>query len=134
MVQLIEADFQLVMRIFINFRNNRAIERDKRLSKYNFSSRRGYAIEEALLEKYLFYDSTMQNNIKVITTIIDLEAYYDRQLLNIEEIVEEAVGIDRKAIKLIIKVLPRIEHYVHTKFGISSMSYSSELEYYVGTG
>ena len=66
------------MRIFINFRNTGAIERNRRLSKYNFGSRKGYVIDEVLLEKCLFYISTMRNNKKAITTITDLEAYYDR--------------------------------------------------------
>ena len=103
------------MRIFINFRNTGAIERDRRLLKYSFGLRKGYAIDEVLLEKCLFYDSIMRNNKKAITRITDLEAYYDRQLPNIGRIVKESIGIDRKAIKLITKVLLRMKHYVCTK-------------------
>ena len=50
-IQLIEADFQLIMRVFITLRNQEAIKNNRRLSKFNFGSRKSYAIEEALLEK-----------------------------------------------------------------------------------
>ena len=38
-IQLIEADFQMLMRVFMNMRNTNAIEIDKRLSKFNYGSR-----------------------------------------------------------------------------------------------
>ena len=75
----------------------------------------------------------MRNGEKSITTITDLEACYDRQLPNIRGIVEEVVRIYKKVIKLITKVLPRIEYFVCTKFGISEQSYESENNQYVGT-
>ena len=50
-IQLIEADFQMLMCIFINMRGVESIERDPRLSKYNFDSRKNYSIDEVLLKK-----------------------------------------------------------------------------------
>ena len=82
----------------------------------------------------MFYDSAIRSGEKSITTIIDLEAYYVRQLPNIRGIMEEVVGIDRKVIKLITKVLPRIEYFVCTKFGISEQRYGLENDQYMGTG
>jgi len=38
-IQLIKADLQLMMRIFIGARNDENIAKDKRLSKYNYGSR-----------------------------------------------------------------------------------------------
>jgi hypothetical protein len=76
----------------------------------------------------------MRNGEKSIITIIDLEACYDRQLPNIIGIIEEAVRIDRKAIKLITKVLPRMEYFMYMKFGISEQSYGSEDNQYISTG
>ena len=35
-IQLIEADFQLIIRIFITLRNQETIEEDYRLLKFNF--------------------------------------------------------------------------------------------------
>ena len=43
------------MRIFLILRNQGAIELDKQLLKYNFGSRKKYAIKEALLKKRLIY-------------------------------------------------------------------------------
>ena len=55
-IQLIEAGLQLLMRIYIGGRNNENIERDERLSKFNYGSRANYSIETAILEKRLMYD------------------------------------------------------------------------------
>jgi len=53
----------------------------------------------------------------------DLKAYYDRQLPKIGSIVKELIGIERKLIQLIAKVLPIIEHHICTSFGASSEFY-----------
>jgi len=58
-IQLIEADLQLLMRIFIGQRNYSKIENDSRVSKYNFSSRPKYSIETELLEKRLMYNASI---------------------------------------------------------------------------
>jgi hypothetical protein len=50
-LEMIEADLQLVMRVFLGIRMNDRIEMDSRVSKYNYGSRKGYSIENALLEK-----------------------------------------------------------------------------------
>ena len=55
-IQLIEADLQLIMRIFIKNRENRSIENDFNMLQFNFRLRRNYSIEDALLEKQLIYD------------------------------------------------------------------------------
>ena len=55
-LEMIEADLQLVMRIFLGSRMNERIETDVRISKYNYGSRSGYSIENALLEKRLTID------------------------------------------------------------------------------
>jgi len=39
MIQLIEADFQLIMRIFLKLRNKGKIEKDQHLSKFNIGSK-----------------------------------------------------------------------------------------------
>ena len=43
-IQLIEANFQLIMRIFLGYRMDQSIENDIRISKFNFDSRKGYSI------------------------------------------------------------------------------------------
>lgn len=42
--QLIEADFQLLLRIDFGLRNDANIENDDRISKYNYRSRKGYSM------------------------------------------------------------------------------------------
>ena len=49
------------MRIFLKVQNKGQIERDYKLSKFNFGSRLTYAIDEVLLEKRLLFDSVVRN-------------------------------------------------------------------------
>jgi len=125
-IQLIEADLQLIMRIFIKNRNNRSIETDFNILKFNFGLRRNYSIENALLEKCLIYNWSMITKQLMIQVITDLAACYDCQLANIESLVLESIGIDRKVLTLIAKILPHFKHYVCTRFGISSSFYSDK--------
>lgn len=69
-----------------------------------------------------------------IHTIIDLEAYYDRQLQNLYRIIEESVGIDRNMIKLIMKVILIIEHYVCTGYRMSKEKYGGIDDPIIGIG
>jgi len=133
-IQLIEADLQLLMRIFIGSRNNKNIELDERLSKYNYGSRSGYSIEDAILEKRLMYDVAVRSGEPMMHNISDLKACYDRQLPNIGCLVEESVGVDRNAAKMFAKVLPIMQHHVCTDFGISENAYGSRIESLGGTG
>ena len=53
----------------------------------------------------------------------DLKACYDRQLANIGSIVQESVGVERKLMQLIAKVIPVFEYYVYVRFGVSKQFY-----------
>ena len=53
MLQIIEADLQLVIRTILGSRMNERVESHARLSKYYYGSRKGCSIENELLEKRL---------------------------------------------------------------------------------
>ena len=65
-IQLIEADLQLLMRIFLGLRDNKQIESDEMFLKSNYSSRKNYSIESAILEKWLIYDTSMLSGKPII--------------------------------------------------------------------
>ena len=90
-IQLIEANLQLMIRIFIGGRNDKNIETDNRLSKYNYESRRNYSIDTVLLEKRLMHNAILRNRKPINHAISNLKACYNRQLLNIRCMVQEAV-------------------------------------------
>ena len=69
-----------------------------------------------------------------VHTILDLEACYDRQLPELCSLVEESVGANRKVVKLVTKVLPRVEHHVGTVNGVSKEKYGGEKYLLGGTG
>ena len=77
-IELIEGDLQLIIRLHAGLRNNRNIEKDSRLSKFNFGSRQDYSIESVLLEKRLIYDISQYNSETTVHLFSDLEACYDR--------------------------------------------------------
>ena len=54
--QLVEADLQLLMIIFVNERMIGVIETVERISKGNRGSIKGRSIEDLMLEKILFHD------------------------------------------------------------------------------
>ena len=56
-IQLIAADLQLLMHIFLDPKSEKYIEMDPRISKVNYSSRKNYSIESVILEKRLIFDS-----------------------------------------------------------------------------
>jgi len=66
--------------------------------------------------------------------MIDLELYYDRQLVNLISIVLESIGIDRKVIKLIMKVIPAMTHCIWMGYRISINAYRSKSERTARTG
>ena len=77
-IQLIEADLQLIMYISIGNQNSDNIKIDRRISKYNFGSRRNYSIKTALLEKRMIYDASKYDGKMIIYNLTDLEACYNR--------------------------------------------------------
>ena len=133
-ITLIEADWQYVMRMFLDDGDEEIIEDDSRFSKSNYGSRKNYSIETALLEKRLILDHSLLTCNLTIYCLTDLQSCYDRQLPNIGGIIEESAGRDRNAMKLITKVMPNLKHYVCTGFGISSSYYGGEENNLAGTG
>ena len=67
-------------------------------------------------------------------TMSDLEACYDTKLPNIGGIVEEWVGANREAMKLIMKALPKCKHCVGTTQRISKDSHRGMNSLFGGTG
>ena len=49
-------------------------------------------------------------------------------------IVEESLGVDRKAIRVITKIISVFRHQVYTSYGASLITYRGEYSDLVGTG
>jgi hypothetical protein len=64
----------------------------------------------------------------------DLQAACDRQLSKIGSIVQESVGVEAKPIMLITKIMPIMENYVCTAFGVSKECYGGRNRKLAGTG
>ena len=114
-MQLIEANIQLLIRIFINQRNKFKIKKDSRVTKYNY----GYAI----LEKRIIYDNSLLNRKMTMHNMMDLKSYYDRHLVEIGSIIQELVGVKRLKIKSFSKLILVIEYHICTSYGTSTEFY-----------
>ena len=77
-IQLIEADIQLITRIIINMRNKNRIESDERISKSNYGSRANYLIENVIHEKKLVLDYSLLLGKPITYNMIDLKSCYNR--------------------------------------------------------
>ena len=99
--QIIEADFQLLMKFFLGLRIADDYENDRIMSKHNYGSRRGFSTHSTLLG---IFDLARKIEDSFAYTMSDLEACFNRQLPNIVGIVEELIGVIREAIMLINKV------------------------------
>ena len=91
-ITLIEWDLQILMRKYLNSEDEELIEYDNRFSKANYSSRKNYSIEIAILEQRLIFNSSLLLTKPVIYNLIDLQSCYNCQLVNIRSILEELVG------------------------------------------
>ena len=134
MIQLIEANLQLLMRIFLESRIEGFIEKNNRISKFNFGSRKFFSIEEAILEKRMIYKNSKWTGKQILHVIMDLAAYYDRQLANIESLVVESIGVERKMAKLIAKVIPAFKYNICTSYVISKLTYENKKDHHGGMG
>ena len=106
-ITLIEADLQNIMRTCLGNQQEEIIESDNRFSKANYSSRKNFLIETAILEKRLTFDNSLLSTKLNVCALTDLQSCCDRQLANIGSVIEESVGHDRLAMKLIGKIIPR---------------------------
>ena len=125
-LEMIEANLQLVMRILLGSRMNERIETDARVSKCNYGSRSGHSIENELVEKRLTMDCAKKSGEENVHAMSDLEAFYDRQLPELCGLVEESLGANRKVVTLVSKVLTRLEHHVGTVNGVSKDKHGGE--------
>ena len=97
-IQTIDADLQLTMRIFLGSRIAENYENDDRMSNHDYGSRKGHSIESASLEERLMFDLPKKIEKPNAHTMSDLEVCYDRQLPNIGGILEDSVGANREAV------------------------------------
>ena len=71
-IKLIEADLQILIRIFANERNSSRIETDPRISKCNYGLRKGYLIDNAILKKRIVYNNSLLTRYYIIHNMTDL--------------------------------------------------------------
>ena len=76
-ITLIERDLQILMWLFLDPKEQELIEIDNRFSKANYSSRRNYSIETAILEKRLIMDYSTLTMSNMICNFTNLKSCYD---------------------------------------------------------
>ena len=109
------------------------LEKDTKVLKFNIGSRKGFSINNTILEKCLLYDMSMQLRLLIVYVVIDLEVCYDRQLTSIESLVLELIGVDRKVLQVFAQVLLLLQYFICTGSSISLLLYRSKEDQYGGT-
>lgn len=104
---------------------NDFIENDTQLLKYNYGSRQGYSVENAILEKRLLLELNYFDKEHLIYTFSNLEACYNLQLPNYGGMIQESICIYCDLCILFLKLIPRFQHHLSTGYGISENSYGS---------
>ena len=132
-IDLIEGDLLILVRMHAGLRYENNAKKDRRLSHFNFGSRKHCSIESASLKKSLICDTSKYYDEPRKHLISDLEACYDRQIPAIGGIVEEALGAHRKVMQLKTKTVSTFKLFVCAGFSISGESHGGKYEQLVGT-
>ena len=121
------------MRACIGSRMNERLDSNYRTSKDNYGSRKGHSIENVLLEMIFVMDHEKKGEENVCA-MSDLEACYDRQTPELCGLVEGSIGANRKAVKLLTKVFPKLDHHVGAVNRVSKEKYGGSKGLLGGTG
>ena len=133
-IQLIEGDLQLLMRICVSNRTTEYAEQSNRLSTANYGNRKGYDINTAILEKRLIHDTSAYQKYPTIHYTDDRQACYDRQLPEIGLLAERSFGMSEEESSLLMQVLKNFNHFLATAYGIAKTSYGGHNDQLGGTG
>ena len=133
-IQLIEGDLQLLLRMLVTNRSAIVAEDSERLSKYNYGNRKGYDIHSAIVEKSFINDLTSFTNYATIHYIDDRKVCYDRQLPEIGFITELSFGMHQQEVNLLNGVLQNFNYYLSTAYGIAKEKYGGHNDRLAGTG
>ena len=131
---LIEGNLQIRIRIFLYSNKEELIEKDDCFSKANYSSRKNYSIESAILEKRIIFDNSLITLKLTVYNLTDLKSYYNRQLPNLGSIIKEFVGCNGEVMRLFMKIMPKFHYYVCTSYRVSAIFYGRERIELAGTG
>ena len=72
MTQLVEKEYQFLMRVFVNERMVVLIEMDDRIYKEIYESRKSHSTYDLILEKILPHDCSMKNMEETVHNFKDL--------------------------------------------------------------
>ena len=133
-IQLIEGDLQLIMRILVSQRTSIHAETSPRLSKANYGNRKHYNIQTAILEKSLIHDLASVTHLPTIHYIDDRKSCYDRKLSEIGKLTERSFGMHRSEVSFLCRILKNFNHYLLTAYGISDNFYGGYYDQLGGTG
>ena len=92
-IELIKVDMYLNTKIVLQLRLGTAIEKDTRISKYYYGTKKDYLIHTKLLKKYILYDNSIYTFQLTMHIIVDLKLHHNRHLVQIRFIVKELTRV-----------------------------------------
>ena len=132
-IQLIEADLQMLMRTIISPVANKVVyENQLNPSRY---ARKFTTTMNTLVEKCLVLESSMLNRDKSVWVVSDMTACYDRHIKEVGEVILQMHGVNAYGAKILLKNLAEMKTHIQTSFSLSKEGYRSTREQvHYGTG
>ena len=133
-IQLIEGDLQLLIRILVTQRTAVNAEKSSRLSTANYGNRKNFNIQTAILEKTLIHNIANSTHQPTIHYIDDRKSCYDRQLPEIGLLTQQSFGMHQREASFFCQILKNFNHYLLTACGISANYYGGHYDQLGKTG
>lgn len=122
-IQLIQADLQMLMRVLILPSANKVIE-EGIINKCQYA-RRKETMMNALVEKRLIIESSILTRKDPVWLVSDMSACYNRHIKELGQFMLESHRVNADGAETLMKVIVEMETQVQTSFGRSKNSHKT---------
>jgi hypothetical protein len=133
-IHIMEADYNLILKILFGKRLMQNCERHGTLGQLQDGFRKGRSTTRTLLHNELLNDYHKRLRIDNYVGLTDISGCFDRILPPIISLLNRKNGCPKTAVQMHAKTLLRAKYHLKTKQGISDMSYSNEISPVYGNG
>ena len=121
-IHLLEADYDLLLKLIISRRTRWHSERHRNLDDSQWGSMPGRNCAELALIKEIFYDNARRLRMNVATMDLDAKACYDRMLVPLISLASRHHGTSDSFVKLHADTLQHMQYHIKTATGVTSAS------------
>lgn len=135
MIQLVEADFNMYLKVKISKELMRHAEKHQLLERGMYGGRERCTVHDPIMIQSLLFDITRQQNMRMISINLDAEKCYDRIAPTFATMAMGRLGLPQSVGVTLSKTQESMENSVKTIHGISRKSFKrNENEIWNGIG